>query len=304
MAEDTDVTSFDAQVNGAWAEFEGALAAQIGRLRDGQILGIEVDVPEQQDGASPYVQVLAFDEDGVRCEVSSNYFLAQAYQLDELQDRLLQELAGFALDHDDAGEPDGNYYLMTTRDDAAAVADAAVQALRLGFNVLHPAMLSEQGGVDPAQVPLPDPADMEPLDLDSVHEVADPWDVMHLVHRTLYAATGRVIDRDDDGDWPLLGLAPVPIYVSVRSDHPVVRVWARFVTDVSDRDAALREVNILNRGADRVRFHFGHDALWGQYEVTCWPFVPRHLQLAVDVVASAAKAVSGDFALRTGGEAP
>ena len=67
MAEDTDVTSFDAQVNGAWAEFEGALAAQIGRLRDGQILGIEVDVPEQQDGASPYVQVLAFD--GTACAV-------------------------------------------------------------------------------------------------------------------------------------------------------------------------------------------------------------------------------------------
>ena len=61
---------------------------------------------------------------------------------------------------------------MTTRDDATAVADAAVQAVRLRFNVLHPAMLSEQGG-STRSGPLPDPADMEPLDLDSV-EVADP----------------------------------------------------------------------------------------------------------------------------------
>ncbi|HHX46251.1 MAG TPA: hypothetical protein GX718_02600, partial [Brevibacterium sp.] len=190
---------------------------------------------------------------------------------------------------------------MTTRDDAAMVADSVVQALRLGFSVLHPTMLIEQRGANLGQVALPDPADMERLEMDTAYPVSDPWDVIVLVHRTFYELTGEVVERDDYGNWMLAGPAQVPVFVSVRSDYPVVRVWARLVRGISEGKAALREMNILNRDADRVRFNVGHDALWAQFEVTCGPFVPRHVQTAVALVADAAGAVSEDFALRTGG---
>lgn len=301
MAEDPEVTAFDVEVDRAWAEFERSLAVRIARLGEDEVLGFEVDVPEQKDGDSPYVQFLVFEEEGLRCEVSSNAYLAGAYRLGELEERVIGDFCGFALDRDDDGEPEGNFYLMTTRDDAAMVADSAVQALRLGFTVLHPAMLLEQNIVDQSHAVMPDPADMEPLEMDAAYPVSNPWDIAMLVHRTLYAVTGSVVERDGDGDWMLAGPAQVPVFVSVRSDYPVVRVWARLVREISDGAAALREMNILNRDADRVRFNLGHDALWVQFEVTCGPFVPRHVQTAVGIVAAAAGAVSEDFALRTGG---
>lgn len=73
-----------------------------------------------------------------------------------------------------------------------------------------------------------------------------------------------------------------------------------------NRSLAEKERKGLNRLAvESMQDPFGVTTRCGrQYEVTCWPFVPRHLQIAADVVASATKAVSGDFALRTGGEAP
>jgi hypothetical protein len=300
MAEEPEVTSFDVEVEKAWTQFRDTLARRLEKLEDGQNIIFELDVPEPDDGAAPYVQFAGFEGGGLRAEVSSNAYLAPEYRMSVNAEQFLVDV-GFALDAYLGELPDDNFYLMTSRDDAAMVAGDVVRALREVFDVIHPSMLSEALANDLTQAVLPDPGDMDPLDLDAAYAVANSWDTMLLVHRTLYAVLGGVVERDDDGDWPLVGLAHVPIYVSVPEDRPVLRVWTRVVADIADADVALREVNILNRDAGGVRFHVNHDALWVQHDLHCAPFVPRHLQVSVGRTAQAAVKAAADFALRTGG---
>lgn len=40
-------------------------------------------------------------------------------------------MCGFALERDDDGEPEGNFYRITTDDDAAMVTDSTVQGFQL-----------------------------------------------------------------------------------------------------------------------------------------------------------------------------
>lgn len=301
MAEEPEVTSFDVEVEKAWTEFRETLARRLEELEDDQNLILELDVPDPDAGAAPYVQFAGFEGEGLRGEVSSNAYLAAEYRLSREEEELLEDDAGFSIDRDEAGEPEDNFYVMTSRDDAASVVNDVVFALREVFDVIHPSMLREGAGSDLSQAVLPDPGDMGQLDLDAAYVVENSWDTMLLVHRTIYAVIGEVVERDDDGDWPLVGLAHVPIFVSVVDEEPVVRVWTRVVREIIDADVALREVNILNRDAGGVRFHVNHDALWVQHDLPCAPFVPRHLQVAVGLTAQAVVRSAADFALRTGG---
>ena len=98
-----------------------------------------------------------------------------------------------------------------------------------------------------------------------------------------------------------MGLAHVPILVTVAEDQPTLRLWARLVHKITDPAVALREMNILNRDATQVRFHVKHDALWVSCDLHCAPFVPRHFQLAVTATAEAARGAAEDFAVRAGG---
>jgi hypothetical protein len=301
MTDEPEVTSFDVEVEKAWTAFRDTLTRRLETLDDDENVILELDVPDPGDGAAPYVQFAGFGGGGLRAEVSSNAYLAPEYRLSSEQEDSLEFDAGFSIDRDDAGEPTDNFFVMTSREDAATVVNDIVFALREVFNVIHPSMLRESAPSDLSQALLPDPGDMEPLDLDAAHAVENSWDLMLLVHRTIYAVLGDVVDRDDDGDWPLAGLAHVPLYVSVPEDRAVLRVWTRVVQEITDHDVALREANILNRDAAGVRFHVSHDALWVRYDLHAAPFVPRHLQVAVALTAQAVVKAAEDFALRTGG---
>ena len=300
MAEEPEVTSFDVEVEKAWTQFRDALTQRLEKLEDDENIIFELDVPDPDEGAAPYVQFAGFEGGGLRAEVSSNAYLAPEYRMSPAAEQFLVD-EGFVLDAYLGERPADNFYVMTSRDDAATVAADVVFALREVFDVIHPSMLRENAGTDLSQAMLPDPGDMDQLDLDASYVVENSWDTMLLVHRTLYAALGRVVERDDDGDWTIVGLAPVPLYVTVPVDEPVLRVWARIVGDIADADVALREVNILNRDAEGVRFHVAHESLFVQHDLHCAPFVPRHLQVAVGLTARAAVKAAPDFALRTGG---
>lgn len=300
MTDEPEVTSFDVEVEKAWTAFRDTLANRLEQLGDDENVILELDAPDPDGGAAPYVQVAGFGGGGLRAEVSSNAYLAPEHRLSSEQEELLED-AGFAIDRDDAGEPEGNFFVMTSREDAATVVTDIEFALREVFDVIHPTLLRESSPSDLSQALLPDPGDMEPLDLDAAYVVENSWDLMLLVHRTIYAVRGEVVDRDDDGDWPLVGLAHVPLYVSVQDDRALVRVWTRVAQEITDHDVALRETNILNRDAAGVRFHVSHDALWVRYDLHAAPFVPFHLQMAVALTAQAVVKTAEDFATRTGG---
>ena len=248
VAEEPEVTTFDAEVEKAWAAFRDMLARRLERIGDDEHVILELDVPEPDDGAAPYVQFAGFDGGGLRAEMSSNAYLAPEYRMSPAAQQFLVDI-GFELDAYEGKRPADNFYVMTSREDAAMVAGDVVLALREVFDVIHPSMLREASGGDLSQAVLPDPGDMGAVELDAAYPVANSWDVMLLVHRTLYAVLGGVVERDDDGDWPLVGLAHAPIFVTVAEDQPTLRLWARVAHTIADPAVALREVNILNRDA-------------------------------------------------------
>ena len=71
----------------AWSAFRGRLADHVAAMQDDDLILIEAEsaVGDEDEGAAPYVQFCAWGEDLVRCELSSNAYLAQAHQLDDEQ---------------------------------------------------------------------------------------------------------------------------------------------------------------------------------------------------------------------------
>lgn len=147
MREEPDVTTHgDTEVDKAWGQFEAMLAARLAALGNGVMVVFEVDVPERPGGAVPYVQLMCFDGDQLRCEVSSNYYLAPDYQLDSARVAIIEE-HGFDTDVDEQNEPVGNHFLMSSQAEAAKVAGAVVAVLREVFTVAQPTELIEETGV-------------------------------------------------------------------------------------------------------------------------------------------------------------
>ena len=71
----------------AWSVFRGRLADLVAAMEDDDLALVEAEssVNEKDEGAAPYVQFCAWGDDLVRCEVSSNAYLADEQQLDDEQ---------------------------------------------------------------------------------------------------------------------------------------------------------------------------------------------------------------------------
>ncbi|HHX46252.1 MAG TPA: hypothetical protein GX718_02605 [Brevibacterium sp.] len=146
MSGELGSTAVGAEVDEAWREFEEALMTRLATLKNGVVAVFAVDVPEPEGGALPYVQIMCFDSDQLRCEVSSNYYLAPDYQLDSGRVAFIEEL-GFEIDVDEEHQPAGNHFLMTSQAEAPEVAKAVVAVFRNAFNVAQPTKLIETAGV-------------------------------------------------------------------------------------------------------------------------------------------------------------
>jgi hypothetical protein len=203
-----------------------------------------------------------------------------------------------------ADEEGTAYLLDLPRTHAHLLAAVTVDTLREVVGVPHPALL-DAGRLTitpPTETaPVPDSARPVPqLDLDEPIRVNTPAALRQAVHTTLHVALGRPPRHDRDDDVPIV-YGSALVYVHTADAQPVVSVFTIAVQDVSDLDAARREVEILNRRSVFTRYRLAGRQVIGSVAIPCLPFVPRHLIGMVELVGRETDAMDEDLALRVGG---
>lgn len=203
-------------------------------------------------------------------------------------------------------ERDGTAYLLDLpRTHAHLLAAVTVDTLREVVGVPHPALLDAgRLTITPPTETAPAPESTGPvpeLDLDAPIRVNTPAALRQAVHTTLHVALGRPPRHDRDDDIPIV-YGSALVYVHTADAQPVVSVFTIAVQDVSDLDAARREVEILNRRSVFTTYRLAGRQVIGSVAIPCLPFVPRHLIGMVELVGRETDAMDEDLALRVGGQ--
>lgn len=205
---------WDDAVETAWREFRQRLADRLAELEDGGLVMVDTG---PDDPAAPWCQVL----------VSDGFLHVEAMR---------------------GTETDLSEELEAREVDRAAV--MVVEVLRQTYGVLHPVYLVADG-LEPegAVRPLPPkptrPDEPEP-DLDRVHRPSSVEEVRALVDLAVADLFDEPPAWDDDGDLPL-PTDDLLVWVLVHKEAPRVLLSCLLVDDVADEQAALAEVNRLNR---------------------------------------------------------
>lgn len=302
----------------AWSKFQARLADHVADMADGDFLLVEAEssVDEDEDdvdGSAPYVRFCAFGENRVRCEVSSNEYLAAEQLLSPVGIETLKGLGWTAptcdRDDEDPGQGSANFYVDVERSDADRLAVMAVKALRDVFGVAHPVFLSSDDlpeddepasdlGV-PTSQPRPEPDVDEPI-------AVVPRDGEHLqalVDEALTPFFGHLPEHDEDGDIPVISGSGL-VFVRVLEEAPVIAMFAAIVCDVTDLQRAAFEVSVLNRDWRFIKFVLTEDRVMAYLYLPALPFAPRHLRSMLSLMSETVDQVDDDLVVRIGGRQP
>lgn len=294
----------------AWSQFQARLADHVVAMTSDDVLLIEAySVAAADDpGAAPYIQFAGWGDDRIRCEVSSNEYLAPRYALDAAATSTLQSLGWSAPSHgrdDEGGSGSANFYLDSGRSAADKLAVMAVQALRGVFGVAHPAFLLAHNLGEGAAAPelgIPSPmvesavGQQEPL-------AVVPDDVDHLrtlVDQALEPMFGHGPNHDSDGDIPVVAGSAL-LFVRVLEDAPAVEMFSTIVRDVSDLDEAAEATAELNNSIRLIKFLLVEDAVIAVAHVAAMPFAPQQLRSVLDYMSRVADGIDEGLAARVGG---
>jgi hypothetical protein len=236
---------WDDAVDRAWREFRQRLADHVAAM--GEDESIVVEVPQRHEsGAAPYCQVAGGDG-MVRVEAVSNVYLAVGCELGEVQERALEGIGFQRPEAEDWSEGETNFWADLEQREADRAAVMVVRALREVYGVLHPVYL-EADGLEPegAVRPLPPKPERAEADQDTVVRPTSVEEVRAVVDLAVAGTYDEAPAWDDDGDLPLPTEDQL-VWVSVNKGAPRVLLSCLLVDDVADRQAALLEVNRLNR---------------------------------------------------------
>lgn len=297
----------------AWSKFQARLADHVADMQDDDILLVEAESAadeDEADGSAPYVQFCAWGEEFVRCEVSSNDYLATEHLLDPAAVETLTALGWSAptcgRDDDDPGEESANFYLDVDRSHVDRLAVMTVKALRDVFGVAHPVFLSA-GNLTDDDEPAPDlgvPASQAISEPDPDELIAvSPRDREHLralVDDALTPFFGHVPEHDDDGDIPVVSGSGL-VFVRVLEGVPAIQMFAAPVVGVSDLERAAFEVAVLNRDIRFIKFLVVEDRVMAYLYIPAWPFAPQHLRTMLALMSETVDEVDDDLVVRVGG---
>lgn len=191
---------------------------------------------------------------------------------------------GFDLDEDDD-------LRRFETDDAEWLAVTIVRVLREVTGVVHPSFVTLWGpepGADPKCDPL---ALVFPEDRDDLVETVDA---------ILTEVIGQAPSKDEDGDVPIVCGESV-VFVRVRHDLAVVEVFSEVVVDVANTQAALFELNILNRDSPGPTFALRGDRVVVRSRISGNPILPAELRRVVDAMCATVDQTARDLVARIGG---
>ncbi len=294
----------------AWSQFQARLADHVAAMTDDDVLIVEADAGGNDDdtGVAPYVQFVAWGDDRIRCEVSSNEHLAARYALDAEATATLQSLGwSFPDSHadDESDTASSNFHLDSERGSADKLAVMAVKALRGVFGVAHPAFLSARnlgaGAVTP-DLGIPSPMVESAV---QIHEplAVVPDDVDHLrtlVDEALEPVFGHGPNHDSDGDIPVVAGSAL-LFVRVLEDAPAVEMFSTVVRGVSNLDEAAVAVGEFNNGIRLIKFLLVDDVIIAVAHVPAMPFAPQQLRSVLDYMSRIADGIDDGLAARVGG---
>ncbi|QNN52356.1 T3SS (YopN, CesT) and YbjN peptide-binding chaperone 1 [Nocardioides mesophilus] len=297
----------DRSTERAWSRFRARLADHVAEMADDDVLVVSVDdsaVDEDGDGATPYVQFCGWGGTRVRCEVSSNAYLADELQLDRAGSESVLRLGWAAPTAGRSDELDGgsaNYFLDLDRAHADRLAVMTTQVLREVFAVPHPAFLSAEGLGDDAGLDRPDPATAtEPeVEVPAVFP-HDREHLLDLVDKALVPLFGQPPEHDEDDDIPVVSGSAL-IFVRVLETAPAVQLFCSLVHDVTDRDRAAFEVAVLNRDVRYLKFVLVEDTVMVQLHLPAYPFAPEHLRTMLSIMSDTVDTIDDDLVARVGG---
>lgn len=186
-------------------------------------------------------------------------------------------------------------YPLSHVDQAASV---AVSAFRNAFGAVHPAFLLSDGVVWQMGSQLPT-AEVVPQSPAAIHPVSrEHLDL--LIDQALTPMLGHAPHRDDDGDIPLRAGSAV-VFVRNQWPMPSVQLFAEMVVGIDSPDAAVHELDALNREIESVKFAVHGDMVIATADMCAAPFAAEHLQMLVARVCDVVSRHDGALARRVGG---
>jgi hypothetical protein len=246
----------------SWEQFEGRLAAVLGRMAAGSYLILS---SRADDEIVYYVQFAQGGRGGFRAEAESNNFLAGRWALSPTQE---EQLAGLGWQCPMPGDSDLNFMRQwPTPAPYAEVASLAVQSLREVYGIERPSELVyrrfAKHGPDFAEPELGIQPERPTTPRGSGQAAAPKLaELVPLVEQAVkgFLGTDEIV-RDNDGDIPIRQGSAL-LYVRIMDGTPpVVRIFSLVLRGVESSQPLLEALNEING-----KIMFGR-ALWASDRV-------------------------------------
>jgi hypothetical protein len=292
------------KVSAEWPGFVQRLAIVLGRLQEDQYLIVS------RKRANGYVQFAGQGQWGLRAECVSNQYLPATHQLDEHQLAALRELGWrdptgappeLAQERDPDGSP--NHFVdWPAQAPVAGLAELAARTFAEVLGVAHPGSLAYEAFDSQGQAQV-----FAELGLRRVARPTPAEVVADLEHRllaTVREATGLPdLDYDDDRDIQVVYGSTIAMVTLLRKPLRV-RMYALVLTDVGASPALLARINELNRTLGSMHLLYSRGAVQATCEVPAWPFVPQHVENALDGLCKVCNRLGDPLQAEFGGSLP
>ncbi len=169
----------------------------------------------------------------------------------------------------------------------------AITVLRQDLGVIHPAFLIADLGAERTSG----------ASLDDMHTPWHPRDREHLdqlLDQFFSASVGAPPERDEDGDIAL-EVGESIVYLRTSQDAPVISLSCLVVNGITDEEAALYEVNEINRRVDGVNFFVFDDRIHASAALVAMPLIFASLNHMLQQMCELVAGNDRQLARRTGG---
>lgn len=195
---------------------------------------------------------------------------------------------------------DGTERVVAQQEDARRLAEITTSTLAQVIGVLHPVFLEPDqlaellSGIPKGEEGIPEP------DTRGVVKPGSQTELDAMVDVELTRIFGHPPMRNTDGD-VAIRVGSTMIFLRSTPDSRELVLFAALVHDVSGRSRACEVLNDLNVEARYCRFALHRDRVFVQLSVFTQPFVPEHLQHALEAISAVADGIDDELASRLSG---